>query len=213
MARGGGHALARSLFADGLAHTALAVPIEQQRAFMHLDTVCTMVDTDAVVMYPNIRDTMSAFTLVHDAATDAVRITGERPFVDAAAEAMGISKLRVIDTGLDPVTVKTFLAFGMLLNAGAALDVGVAHLRQVDDDGDAVAEVLGDHLRVAILPDVEHGDVCEIAEAVSPVQTHAGAGRHRADAQRLMFVERLECGCSTSAKQRRNHVDVDAEAG
>lgn len=27
-------------------------------------------------------------------------------------------------TGLDPVTVKSFLAFGMLLNAGAALDVG-----------------------------------------------------------------------------------------
>lgn len=27
-------------------------------------------------------------------------------------------------TGLDPVTVKTFLAFGMLLNTGAALDVG-----------------------------------------------------------------------------------------
>lgn len=26
-------------------------------------------------------------------------------------------------TGLDPVTVKTFLAFGMLLNAGAAMDV------------------------------------------------------------------------------------------
>ncbi len=27
-------------------------------------------------------------------------------------------------TGLDPVTIKSFLAFGMLLNAGAALDVG-----------------------------------------------------------------------------------------
>jgi len=26
-------------------------------------------------------------------------------------------------TGLDPVTIKSFLAFGMLLNAGAALDV------------------------------------------------------------------------------------------
>lgn len=102
----GAEALARSLFDDHLAHTVLAVPIEQSRAFMHLDTVCTMVDTDAVVMYPNIRDTMSAFTLVHDAATDAVRITGERPFLDAAAEAMGISKLRVIDTGLDPVTAE-----------------------------------------------------------------------------------------------------------
>ncbi|WP_235875126.1 TetR/AcrR family transcriptional regulator [Saccharopolyspora aridisoli] len=31
-------------------------------------------------------------------------------------------------TGLDPVTVKTFLAFGMLLNAGAAMDV-----EQVDE--------------------------------------------------------------------------------
>lgn len=102
----GAEALARSLFDDHLAHTVLAVPIEQSRAFMHLDTVCTMVDTDAVVMYPNIRDTMSAFTLGHDAATDAVRITGERPFLDAAAEAMGISKLRVIDTGLDPVTAE-----------------------------------------------------------------------------------------------------------
>ena len=29
-----------------------------------------------------------------------------------------------LDTGLDPVTIKSFLAFGMLLNAGAALDVG-----------------------------------------------------------------------------------------
>lgn len=30
-------------------------------------------------------------------------------------------------TGLDPVTVKSFLAFGMLLNAGAALDVEDVH--------------------------------------------------------------------------------------
>ncbi|WP_238423579.1 arginine deiminase [Gordonia sp. 'Campus'] len=102
----GAEALARSLFDDHLAHTVLAVPIEQSRAFMHLDTVCTMVDTDAVVMYPNIRDSMSAFTLVHDIATDTVKVAGERPFVDAAADAMGIAKLRVIDTGLDPVTAE-----------------------------------------------------------------------------------------------------------
>ena len=30
--------------ADGSAHTVLAVPIMQERATMHLDTVCTMVD-------------------------------------------------------------------------------------------------------------------------------------------------------------------------
>ena len=54
----GAERLARRVFAAGLAHTVLAVPIAQERATMHLDTVCTMVDVDAVVMYPNIADTL-----------------------------------------------------------------------------------------------------------------------------------------------------------
>ncbi|MCK8674481.1 arginine deiminase [Rhodococcus sp. HM1] len=100
----GAEALARSVFEDGLAHTVLAVPIAQQRASMHLDTVCTMVDIDAVVMYPAIRDTLEAFTIRRDDG-DA-RIGGPRPFLEAAAEAMGIDKLRVIDTGLDSVVAE-----------------------------------------------------------------------------------------------------------
>ena len=100
----GAEALARSLFDDDLAHTVLAVPIAQERAQMHLDTVCTMVDVDAVVMYPNIVDTLSAFTIRR--VDSGVRIEDEAPFVSAAADAMGISRLRVIDTGLDPVTAE-----------------------------------------------------------------------------------------------------------
>ncbi|MHA0288850.1 arginine deiminase [Mycobacterium sp. C3-094] len=100
----GAEALARSLFDDGLAHTVLAVPIAQERAQMHLDTVCTMVDTDAVVMYPNIVDSLTAFPIRRSA--DGVRIDRAAPFVDVAADAMGIGKLRVIDTGLDPVTAE-----------------------------------------------------------------------------------------------------------
>lgn len=100
----GAEALARSLFDDDLAHTVLAVPIAQERAQMHLDTVCTMVDIDAVVMYPNVVDSLSAFTIHRDG--DAVRIDAGQPFVRAAAEAMGIDRLRVIDTGLDPVTAE-----------------------------------------------------------------------------------------------------------
>ena len=100
----GAEALARSLFDDGLAHTVLAVPIAQERAQMHLDTVCTMVDTDAVVMYPNIVDTLTAFTIRRTGS--GVKIDNAAPFVDAAADAMGIGKLRVIDTGLDPVTAE-----------------------------------------------------------------------------------------------------------
>ena len=71
---------------------------------MHLDTVCTMVDTDAVVMYPAISDSLSAFTITRE--QDGVRIGDEAPFVKAAADAMGIDRLRVIDTGLDPVTAE-----------------------------------------------------------------------------------------------------------
>ncbi|HYB82891.1 MAG TPA: arginine deiminase [Mycobacterium sp.] len=97
----GAEALARSLFDDDLANTVLAVPIAQRRAQMHLDTVCTMVDTDTVVMYANIVDTLSAFTIQR--TPDGVTISDETPFLEAAAKAMGIDKLRVIDTGLDPV--------------------------------------------------------------------------------------------------------------
>jgi arginine deiminase len=100
----GAEALARSLFDDDLAHTVLAVPIRQERAQMHLDTVCTMVDVDAVVMYPNIVDSLSAFTIHR--TEGGIRIDDEEPFVQSAAEAMGIDRLRVIDTGLDPVTAE-----------------------------------------------------------------------------------------------------------
>ena len=100
----GAEALARSLFDDDLAHTVLAVPIEQKRAQMHLDTVCTMVDTDTMVMYANVVETLSAFTIRR--TPDGVQIDDEALFVEAAANAIGIDKLRVIDTGLDPVVAE-----------------------------------------------------------------------------------------------------------
>jgi arginine deiminase len=101
----GAERLARRVFAAGLAHTILAVPIAQERATMHLDTVCTMVDVDAVVMYPNVAGALAAFT-VTDAGDGEPTVTGPRPFLAAAAEAMGIDRLRIIDTGLDPVTAE-----------------------------------------------------------------------------------------------------------
>lgn len=100
----GAEALARSLFDDDLAHTVLAVPIAQERAQMHLDTVCTMVDVDAMVMYPEVSNALSAFMITR--TSDGVKIHDEAPFVQAAADAMDIDRLRVIDTGLDPVTAE-----------------------------------------------------------------------------------------------------------
>jgi arginine deiminase len=101
----GAERLARRLFARGLAHTVLAVPIAQERATMHLDTVCTMVDVDAVVMYPNIADSLVAYAMTPGAAGEPV-VAGPEPFLVAAAKAMRIDTLRVIDTGLDPITAE-----------------------------------------------------------------------------------------------------------
>jgi arginine deiminase len=101
----GAERLARKVFAARLAHTILVVPIAQERATMHLDTVCTMVDVDAVVMYPKIADTLQAFTVTADADGEP-SVRAARPFLVAAAEAMGIDRLRTIDTGLDPVTAE-----------------------------------------------------------------------------------------------------------
>jgi len=98
----GAERLARRVFAADLVETLLVVPIAQERATMHLDTVCTMVDVDAVVMYPNVADSLTAYA-VTPGATGELGVAGPEPFLTAAAKAMGIGTLRVIDTGLDPV--------------------------------------------------------------------------------------------------------------
>ena len=100
----GVEAFAQRAFAAGVARTVLAVPIAQERATMHLDTVCTMVDVDAVVMFPAVADTLAAYTVT--AHEDGLHIADPRPFLEAAAEAMGIDRLRHIDTGLDHVTAE-----------------------------------------------------------------------------------------------------------
>ena len=63
-----------------------------------------------MVMYPAVADTLVAWTVtapegVADDADDRARVTARsRSF--AAATAMGIDRLQVIDTGLDPVTAE-----------------------------------------------------------------------------------------------------------
>ncbi|MCW2753102.1 MAG: arginine deiminase [Marmoricola sp.] len=101
----GAERLARQAFEHGLASTVLAVPIAQERATMHLDTVCTMVDTDKIVMYPNVADQLSAYAVTRNSSGD-LEVARSEPFLVAAAKAMQIDTLHQIDTGLDPVTAE-----------------------------------------------------------------------------------------------------------
>ncbi|HEX6498593.1 MAG TPA: arginine deiminase [Micromonosporaceae bacterium] len=101
----GAERLSRRVFDAGLAHTVLVVPVAQQRATMHLDTVCTMVDVDAVLMYPNVADSLVAYP-VTPGPDGHPRVGDPQPFLAAAADALGIDTMRIIDTGLDPVTAE-----------------------------------------------------------------------------------------------------------
>jgi arginine deiminase len=114
----GAERLARQCFQAGLAHTVLAVPIAQERATMHLDTICTLVDIDKMVVYPNVADSLIAYTVrpAGDVEGDgdpsgksgrmSLEVSKAEPFLVAAAKAMGIDALHHIDTGLDPVTAE-----------------------------------------------------------------------------------------------------------
>jgi arginine deiminase len=56
-------------------------------------------------MYPNIADALVAHTLTAGEAGE-LHIAAPKPFLVAAANAMQIDQLRVIDTGLDPITAE-----------------------------------------------------------------------------------------------------------
>jgi arginine deiminase len=95
--------LAKVLFDNGAADRVVVAGMPKLRAAMHLDTVMTFADRDVVTVYPAIVDTIHAFTLRPTGAAPGVEVTDERstPFTDVVANALGLPKLHVIETGGD----------------------------------------------------------------------------------------------------------------
>lgn len=91
--------LARHLLDGGVAHTVLAVPMSQRDQAGHLDTACTVVDTAVVVMAPALSFTLMALTIT--SRSGEIVVSRPRPFLEAAARALDVDRLTVIDTGLD----------------------------------------------------------------------------------------------------------------
>jgi arginine deiminase len=65
-----------------------------------LDTLCTLAAPGTVVMRPPVAYSLTARTLIQRG--EGLRLSHPRPFLEAAADAMGVDRLRVIETGLAP---------------------------------------------------------------------------------------------------------------
>jgi len=95
--------LSRRLFSSGAARRVIAVELPKSRAFMHLDTVLTMVDRDAFVAYPRVADKLRCWSLTPGDLGEAPTVTAERGLFAAVAEALQVDVVRVLTTGGDSV--------------------------------------------------------------------------------------------------------------
>jgi arginine deiminase len=94
--------LANRLFKLGAVRQVLAVELPKSRAFMHLDTVLTMVDRDAFIAYPHVADALRVWSLT-PGPQDSPVITAEDGLFGAAAAALDLEAVRVFTTGGDGV--------------------------------------------------------------------------------------------------------------
>ena len=85
-----------------------ALKIDENRAFMHLDTVFTQIDTDAFTIHPGIMGTLQVFAVTADRANHDVHIeehTGK--LEDILAKFMGLDKVRLFPCGAgDPLAAE-----------------------------------------------------------------------------------------------------------
>jgi arginine deiminase len=93
--------LAQQLFADGAAREVIAVELPRARSYMHLDTVMTMVDRDAFLMYPGVVEDARTWSVKPGDAAGELVVDRRPQLFDALAAALGFPSLRVFTTGGD----------------------------------------------------------------------------------------------------------------
>jgi arginine deiminase len=97
----------RSLFKHSAATLVVGAQMPKSRAAMHLDTVFTMCDRDIANVFPGVVDEITTYTArPGDKEGEFDFRVEDRPFLEVAAEAMGLKKLRTVTTGGDAYEVE-----------------------------------------------------------------------------------------------------------
>jgi arginine deiminase len=97
--------LAARLFATGTAKWVLAIDLPKTRGTMHLDTIMTVVDRDAVVVWPRAVKVLQAHRIEPggDQRGGRMKVTEEPDLLRAVGRGLGVDDLRVVTTGEDEV--------------------------------------------------------------------------------------------------------------
>ena len=92
--------LAAALFERGAVDRVIVAAMPKLRAAMHLDTVFTFADRDVVLLYPDIVYGIEAFSYYPSDRPGGLELRKEEgSFVDTVAGALGLERLRVVETG------------------------------------------------------------------------------------------------------------------
>ena len=93
--------LATSLFAGGGAERVIAIELPHSHAFMHLDTVMSMVDRDTFIAYPYLDHNLRSWTMTAHDEGGGFSIVDNRDVWSAIAEALEVDKVTVLTTRED----------------------------------------------------------------------------------------------------------------
>jgi arginine deiminase len=93
--------IARALFAKGAANRVIAAVMTKDRAHMHLDTVFTLLDRDKATAFPRVVQGIRSISIRPGEKEGTLDVREDRDFVSAVADALGVPKLTVVETGGD----------------------------------------------------------------------------------------------------------------
>ena len=148
----GAEILARRLFRAGSAQRVIALELPKARAFMHLDTVMTMVDRDAFTLFSGLDPAALRSWTLTPGSRRPVDVTENKDLFAEIGSALGLQSVRVLQTRSDPYSAaREQWNDGCNLLAVSpgtviAYEVNENSNRMLEDNGIEVLRIRGDQL-------------------------------------------------------------------
>jgi arginine deiminase len=93
--------VAKALFASSQANQVIAIELPHSHAFVHLDTVMSMVDVGTFVLYPFFDRHLRSWTLTAGDTPSTLTVTRNQNLWSTLADALEVDEVKVLTTDED----------------------------------------------------------------------------------------------------------------